>query len=73
MSGLAALVDEKRAREALNKLSAEMGVAAGRRVNIIEAAQGVVDVVNDPFDAVKNTDAVYTDVWTSMNSSFTAA
>lgn len=29
-------------------------------------AGGVVDVVNDPFDAVKNTDAVYTDVWTSM-------
>jgi ornithine carbamoyltransferase len=27
---------------------------------------GVVDVVNDPFDAVKNADAVYTDVWTSM-------
>jgi ornithine carbamoyltransferase len=29
-------------------------------------AGGVVEVVNDPFDAVKNTDAVYTDVWTSM-------
>jgi ornithine carbamoyltransferase len=29
-------------------------------------AGGVVDVVNDPFDAVKNADAVYTDVWTSM-------
>jgi N-methylhydantoinase A len=39
-------LDEKRAREALNKLSAEMSIAAGRRVNIIEAAHGVVDVVN---------------------------
>jgi ornithine carbamoyltransferase len=29
-------------------------------------AGGAVDVVNDPFDAVKNADAVYTDVWTSM-------
>ncbi len=29
-------------------------------------AGGAVDVVNDAFDAVKNADAVYTDVWTSM-------
>lgn len=39
-------LDEKRAREALNKLSAEMSVAAGRKISIIEAAHGVVDVVN---------------------------
>jgi ornithine carbamoyltransferase len=27
---------------------------------------GAVDVTNDPLEAVKNADAVYTDVWTSM-------
>jgi N-methylhydantoinase A len=39
-------LDEERSRKALNKLAAEMSAAAGRRVSAIEAAHGVVDVVN---------------------------
>lgn len=39
-------LDEARAKEALNKLASEIGAAAGRRVSTIEAAHGVVDVVN---------------------------
>ena len=39
-------LDEARAKEALNKLAGEMSAAAGRRVSTIEAAYGVVDVVN---------------------------
>lgn len=38
-------LDERRAREALEKLAAEMSAAAARRVNAIEAAHGVLDVV----------------------------
>lgn len=37
--------------------------------DVVERARnlgGALDVSNDPFDAVKNADAVYTDVWTSM-------
>jgi ornithine carbamoyltransferase len=37
--------------------------------DVVERARnlgGVVEVVNDPFEAVKGADAVYTDVWTSM-------
>ena len=39
-------LDEERSRKALNKLAAEMSAAAGRKVSTIEAAHGVVDVVN---------------------------
>jgi len=39
-------LDEARAKEALNKLASEMSAAAGRRISTIEAAHGVVDVVN---------------------------
>jgi N-methylhydantoinase A len=39
-------LDEARAREALNKLAADMSDAAGRKVSISKAAQGVLDVVN---------------------------
>lgn len=39
-------LDAERSRKALNKLSAQMSVAAGRSVSITEAAHGVVDVVN---------------------------
>lgn len=36
--------------------------------NIVKEAQtmGNVEITHDPFEAVKNADAVYTDVWTSM-------
>ncbi|MDX6531945.1 MAG: N-methylhydantoinase [Blastocatellia bacterium] len=39
-------LDEARATEALNKLAADMSDAAGRKVSISKAAQGVLDVVN---------------------------
>jgi N-methylhydantoinase A len=39
-------LDESRSRRALGDLASEMSAAAGRRVNMIEAAQGVIDVVN---------------------------
>jgi N-methylhydantoinase A len=39
-------LDEARAREALNRLAAEMSAAARRKVSIIAAAHGVIDVVN---------------------------
>jgi N-methylhydantoinase A len=39
-------LDEERARAALNKLAGEMSVAARRKVNMFEAAHGVLDVVN---------------------------
>jgi N-methylhydantoinase A len=39
-------LDVARAREALNKLAAEMSAAAGRRVNAISAARGMLEVVN---------------------------
>jgi N-methylhydantoinase A len=39
-------LDEQRAREALNGLAREMSAAAGRRVSLREAAQGVLSVVN---------------------------
>ncbi len=39
-------LDEARAMAALNNLAAEMSAAAGRRVSTIEAAYGVIDVVN---------------------------
>jgi N-methylhydantoinase A len=40
------ILDEARARAALNKLGAEMSAAARRQVSMIEAAHGVLDVVN---------------------------
>jgi N-methylhydantoinase A len=39
-------LDAARAREALNNLAAEMGAAARRKVSIVEAARGVLNVVN---------------------------
>jgi N-methylhydantoinase A len=39
-------LDEARAREALNKLAAEMSDAAHCKVSMFKAAQGVLDVVN---------------------------
>jgi N-methylhydantoinase A len=39
-------LDEGRARDALNELAREMSAHAGRRVNLMEAALGVVRVVN---------------------------
>ena len=39
-------MDAERARDALQELAREMSAAAGRRVSIIEAARGVVRVVN---------------------------
>ncbi len=39
-------LDEARARAALNKLAGEMTAAARRKVNLFEAAHGVLDVVN---------------------------
>ena len=39
-------LNEKRARHALDKLAARMSTAAQRRVKTIEAALGVIDVVN---------------------------
>jgi N-methylhydantoinase A len=39
-------LDETRAEEALNQLAREMSAAAGRRVALREAAQGVLSVVN---------------------------
>jgi N-methylhydantoinase A len=39
-------LDEARAREALNELAGQMSAPAARRVSTIEAAHGVVDVVN---------------------------
>ena len=38
-------LDQRRSREALNQLAAEMSVAAGRKVSAIDAAYGVLDVV----------------------------
>jgi N-methylhydantoinase A len=38
-------LDERRARAALNQLAAGMSAAAGRKVNSIEAAHGVLDIV----------------------------
>jgi len=38
-------LDERRAREVLNELAAEMSIAAMRKVNAVEAAHGVLDVV----------------------------
>jgi N-methylhydantoinase A len=38
-------LDERRAREALNTFAAEMSTAARRKVNAVEAAHGVLDVV----------------------------
>src|SRR5437870_6869205 len=39
-------LDERRSREALKKLASEMSDAARRKVSVVEAAQGVVAVVN---------------------------
>jgi len=39
-------LDEARAKTALNNLAVEMSAAAGHRVSAIEAAYGVIDVVN---------------------------
>ena len=39
-------LDEARARAALNKLAAEMSAAARRKVSMIDAAHGVLEVVN---------------------------
>ncbi|MBA2732924.1 MAG: hydantoinase/oxoprolinase family protein, partial [Acidobacteria bacterium] len=39
-------LDEKRAHDALNELAREMSAQAGRRVSVMEAALGVVRVVN---------------------------
>jgi N-methylhydantoinase A len=39
-------LDEARARVALNKLAAEMSAAARRKVSMIDAAHGVLEVVN---------------------------
>lgn len=39
-------LDASRAREALNRLAAEMSALARRKVNAIQAAQGVLEVVN---------------------------
>jgi len=39
-------LDEARARAALNKLAAEMSAAARRKVRMIDAAHGVLEVVN---------------------------
>ena len=39
-------LDESRSRRALGHLASEMSAAAGRRVSMIEAARGLIDVVN---------------------------
>ncbi|MEK6334327.1 MAG: hydantoinase/oxoprolinase family protein [Acidobacteriota bacterium] len=39
-------LDASRSREALNRLAAEMRPTTGRRVSAVEAAEGVLDVVN---------------------------
>jgi len=39
-------LDEGRAREALDNLAREMSAAAGRKLSAVQAAQGVLDVVN---------------------------
>jgi N-methylhydantoinase A len=39
-------LDEPRAREVLSQLAQDMSAAAGRRIDVIEAAQGVISVVN---------------------------
>lgn len=39
-------LDEQRAQTAIGKLAAEMSTVAGRRVSAIEAAQGVIAIVN---------------------------
>jgi N-methylhydantoinase A len=39
-------LDEARAREALSKLATEMSAAARRKISIVAAAHGVLDVVN---------------------------
>jgi len=39
-------LDEERAREALKRLASELSKAAGRKVSAVEAAQGVIAVVN---------------------------
>mgnify|MGYP000258152519 CR=1 FL=1 len=43
---------------------------------VVERARnlgGTIDLVGDPFEAVKGVDAVYTDVWTSMGEEHEAA
>lgn len=39
-------LDEARAREALRQLAGELSIAARRKISVVEAAHGVLDVVN---------------------------